>query len=332
MAVIGAANPTIHDFEQRMDSDRKIAKIVELLNDTNEILTDMTFLEANEGTKHTTTIRTGLPGVTWRLLNYGVAPTKSRTAQVTENTANLEAYAQVDKLLADLHNNVADFRLSEDVAFLEAMNQEMATTTWYGDSSSPEKFVGFAARYDVAPVTDDPDVLGYNVIEGGGSGSDNTSIWLIVWGPNTVHGIFPEGTTSGFQHQDQGEDRVVDANGNYYQAYVSHYMWRIGLVVRDWRYVVRIANIDWSAAITATSAADLVTLMIRAIERVRSISAGRAAFYMRRELKTALRLQILDKTNMNLVFENVAGEMVMSFDGIPVRISDALLNTEAVVS
>jgi hypothetical protein len=46
-------------------------------------------------------------------LNYGVASSKSRTAQVTDSCGMLEAYAEIDKALADLNGNSAAFRLSE---------------------------------------------------------------------------------------------------------------------------------------------------------------------------------------------------------------------------
>ena len=148
MAVIGSSVATLADVAKRLDKDGKIDKIVELLQDTNEILDDMLFQEGNLPTGHKTTIRTGLPEAAWRLLNYGVQPSKSRTAQITDTCGMLEAYAEVDKALADLNNNTAEFRLSEDRAYLQAMNKNMAHTLFYGDTSvNPERFMGLAPRY-----------------------------------------------------------------------------------------------------------------------------------------------------------------------------------------
>ena len=76
------------------DPKGAIAKIVEILNETNEVLDDMLFLEGNLPTGHKTTIRSGLPSATWRLLNYGVQPSKSRTVQVTDTVGMLEDYAE----------------------------------------------------------------------------------------------------------------------------------------------------------------------------------------------------------------------------------------------
>ena len=58
--------------------------IIELLSQTNEILDDMLVVEGNLPTGHQTTIRTGLPQATWRLLNQGVQPGKSTTALVAK--------------------------------------------------------------------------------------------------------------------------------------------------------------------------------------------------------------------------------------------------------
>ena len=323
-----ATNPTYIDYARTLDPDGKIAKIIEILNETNEILDDMTAKEGNLVTGNKTTVRTGLPSATWRLLNYGVQPSKSQSKPVTDTTGMLEAYAEVDKELADLNGNTAEFRLSEDRAFLESMNQTMAETLFYGNTAvDPEKFTGFAPRYATKSVVTTN--IGYNIIDAGGTDSDNTSIWLIVWGDNTMYGIYPKGATGGFQHTNLGEVTLIDGNGGLYQGYRTHYQWKIGLTVRDWRYAIRIANVDWSATTTLTSAPDLVKFMIDAIEQIPNLNMGRPVFYMRREIRTALRHMIRTDTNVNLTVDTVAGKRVVMFDEIPVRRVDQLLATEA---
>ena len=153
MALLSANNPTLIDVASRLDPNSNIDKIVELLAATNEVLQDMTFIEGNLPTGHKTTVRTGLPGVTWRKLYGGVQPSKSTTAQVTDSAGMLEAYAEVDKALADLNGNAAAFRLSEDRAFIEAMSQEMSQTLFYGnEGTEPEAFTGFAPARPIAKV------------------------------------------------------------------------------------------------------------------------------------------------------------------------------------
>jgi hypothetical protein len=208
MATLSVLNPTLVDVAKRLDPDGKVDTIVELQTLKNEILEDMTFLEGNLPTGHKTTIRSGLPAATWRKLNYGVQPSKSTTVQVVDSCGMLEAYAEVDKTLAELSGDVSAFRMSEDTAFLEGMNQEMASSIFYGDSdSAPEEFMGFGPRFNSLSAENAD-----NIIVGGGSGSDNHSIWLVVWGPNTVHGIYPKSSKAGWSHQDLGEETLLDAS------------------------------------------------------------------------------------------------------------------------
>jgi hypothetical protein len=329
MATLSTTNPTLADVAKRYDPDGKIDTIVELLSETNEVLDDMTFLEGNLPTGHKTTIRSGLPSSTWRKLNYGVQPSKSTTVQVTDTAGMLEAYAEVDKALADLNGNTASFRLSEDRAFLESMNQTMASTLFYGDTGTdPEKFMGLAPRFDLTTAES-----GDNIILGGGSGSDNTSIWLVVWGPNTCHGIFPKGSQAGLKHEDLGEVTLEDAASGKYQGYRTHYKWDIGLTLRDWRYVVRIPNIDISdLTADASAGAELVDLMVQAIEKVPNLGLGRAVFYGNRTISSYLRRQITNTNNVRISMDEVAGKRVLNFDGIPFRRNDAITNAETLIS
>lgn len=327
MPALAANNPTLLDVAKRLDPDGKIASIVEILKATNPVLDDLTFVEGNLPTGHRTTIRTGLPTPTWRKLYGGVQPTKSTTVQVTDSCGMLEAYAEVDKALADLNGNTAAFRLSEDAAHIEAMSQEMASTLFYGnEGTEPEAFTGLAPRYNSKSAQNAD-----NIIDAGGTGSDNTSIWLCVWGPQTGFGIYPKGSTAGLQMTDKGQVTVenVDGNGGRMEAYRTHYRWDAGLTIRDWRYFVRIANIDVSDLDTVANTKKLIEWMIQASERIPELGKGRAVFYMNRRLREKLRLGILEKISNNLTWETVSGERVMTFDDIPVRRCDALVNAEA---
>jgi hypothetical protein len=328
--VLTAYNPTLLDLQKRMDPDGKIAPIVEMLHETNEILEDMTFMEGNLPTGHKTTIRTGLPAPTWRKLYGGVQPTKSTTAQVTDSCGMLEAYAEVDKALADLSGNPAAFRLSEDRAHLEGMNQEFCDTLFYGnETTEPEAFTGLTPRYNSLTAEN-----AANVIGGGSNDTDNTSIWLVVWGPNTAHGIIPKGSVAGFKQTDLGEVTAGDTTNGYWQAYRTHYRWDVGLTVRDWRYIVRIPNIEISDLTkNAATGADLTDLMAQALEIVPSLKMGRPVFYCNRTIKSWLRRQIVSKVaSSTLTMDQVAGKHVLTFDGIPVKRCDAITNTEALVS
>lgn len=329
MAAVGNTHPTLLDIATRSEDGGIAKSIVEIMNQTNEVLNELTWIEANNGTAHKTTIRSGLPQPTWRMLNYGVQPTKSTTVQVSDATGMLEAYAEVDKDLADLNGNTAAFRMSEDAAHLEGMNQAFLSTLFYGNSAvTPARFTGLAPRYSSLSAEN-----GGNIISGGGSGSDNTSIWLIVSSPNTFHGIYPKGLSAGFKREDKGQVTLEDANNGKYEGYRTHYKWNCGVTLRDWRYVVRIANIDVSELIkTGATGAHIPDLMVQALELVPNLSAGNAAFYTNRKVASFLRRQTINGSNMALDLEDIAGHKVTTFGGIPVRRVDAILETEATVS
>lgn len=334
MATLGSNVATLMDLAKRMDPDGKSARIVEMLATTNEILADMLWLEGNLPTGNRTTLRASLPTVEFRLLNQGVTPSKSTTIQVDETCSMLEAWSEVDVELARLGGDVAGYRLGEAQAFIEAMSQKMATTVIYGDkSSNPEQFDGLAVRYATSTGA-----TGQNVIKATADDGDTdcTSVWLVVWGANTVHGIIPKGSKAGLSHEDLGEVTVETAagiGGARMRAYQDHFTWKCGLGVRDWRYVVRIANVDISS-LQSASPLDLADNMIKAIHRIPSLSAGRAAFYMNRSALQYLDIQKRNdvQTGGQLSYQNVDGVPVLSFRGIPVRKVDAILDTEADVA
>jgi len=339
MATLATSNLTLADWAKRTDPDGRIPIIAELLSQSNEVLEDCVFKEGNLPTGERVVIRTGLPGVYWRALNQGIPSTKSTTAQVDEAAGILEARSEVDKDLAMLNGNTAQFRLSEDSAFLEAMNQTQATTLFYGNpGTDPKQYLGMAPRYSSLSAAN-----AQNILSAGGSGSDNTSVFLVVWGDNTVYCHFPKGSKAGLIHEDLGEQTVYNSDGTRLQAYATRYQWKNGLVVKDWRYVVRICNIDVSDLIgqtgtqASTAATNIVKLMARSLYRIPNMAMGRAAFYMNRTVHSGLSIAALDKSQYVLKINEGLSQFGtpyswLSFLGVPLRRVDAIINAEAVVS
>lgn len=331
MATLSSGALTLADWAKRLDPDGKVPIVAELLSQSNEILEDAVFSEGNLPTGHRVVIRTGLPTAYWRSINQGIPTSKSTTVQVDEAVGMLEAYARVDKDLAELNGNTAAFRLSEDTAFLEAMNQAQASTMLYGNpATDPRQYLGLAARYGAISGAGNA----ANIIDAGGTASNNTSIYLVVWGENTVFCTFPKGSKAGLIHEDQGILTVYDANNNPFQAYQTHYQWKNGLVVKDWRYVVRIANINTANLVAESSAADLVKLMSRALDRIPNFGMGRAAFYMNRTVYSMLRIQALNKSQNAIDVQQGLNQFGTpqswtQFEGVPLRRVDQILNTEA---
>lgn len=337
-ATLNAGQLTLADMAKRMAPDGSVDPIAELLSQQNDILEDLVFIEGNQPTSHVVTIRTGLPTVYWRAYNAGVPSSKSTTAQVTEPMAMLEARSHIDAKLLNLNGNSAEFRLSEEAPFIEAMNQELTSKIFNGNvGADPKTFTGLATRYSSSTAGN-----GQNVIKAGGAGSDNASVYLVGWSPSTVFCTFPKGSSAGLRTRDLGEESVQDASGGWYQAARSLFQWDAGLVVKDWRYVVRIANIDVSDWIgvtgsqASTAATNLMKLMMQALARIPNFSNKRFAFYANRSIEEGLRIQALEKSANAIAVQDALNQFgspmkQLTFQGIPVRRVDQLGIAETLV-
>jgi hypothetical protein len=338
MATLSSGQLTLADFSARTNGG-KVDPIAELLSQRNDILEDVVYVEANQPTSHVVTIRTGLPAVYWRQYNAGVPLAKSTTAQITEPCAMLEARSHIDAKLLKLNGDSAAYRLSEETPFIEAMSQEMTSKIFNGNVGTDLKtFSGLATRYSSTTAGN-----GANVILAGGVGADNASMYLVGWSDQTVFCTFPKGSKAGLSQRDLGEESVTDGSGNWYQAARSLYQWDTGLVVKDWRYVVRIANIDVSDWVgvtgtqASTAATNVLKLMIRAIARTPNLAMGRQAFYCNRSILEGLMIQAMDKSSNALSIVQAVNQFgnnitQLTFQGIPVRCVDQLSIAETLVS
>lgn len=348
MASLNSSVFSLIDATKQLTPDGSVETgIAELLTLENGLLLDMMWKEGNLPTGHRLTMRTGLPTGTWRKFNQGVANTKSTTVQVDEACGMYEQKGSIDKDLALINGGSAQFRMNENVAHIQAMNNDMATAVFYSDSSVPEKFIGLTPRYSSLSAGN-----AQNILSAGGAGSDNTSIWLIGWGEQGLYGIFPKGSKAGLQHtpvQDgtgDGCTEVPDENGNNYRAFVDRYQWKAGVAIKNWQYAVRIANVDVSdlLALTGTqaitAATSIIKLMSRAIVRIPTPAGVKLAFYMNRTVYSILQVIALEKSSAALKIEDALTQFgnvsvktkEMQFLGIPIRYCDALNLNEALVS
>lgn len=332
MATLADGFPTLLDVSKQFGTDGQPLPLAELLTQTNPMLDDIPWVEANGTNGHRISARAGYPDAVYRKLNGGVSPTKSSYQDITESMALMASLGVIDKKLVELSGNPARFRMNENRGHMEAMNNTFASTLFYGDTDvDPEKFLGLAPRFD--------DLSGPNnaaqIIDAGGNDTDLASIWLVGWGEETVYGIYPKGTQAGLIHKDMGEELVQEvvggtATGRMYPAVRDWFEWTGGIAVNDWRNIVRIANIDMSAlTVDGATGAKLIDLMVFAIEQLDKPDSVRPVFYAPRRIRAFLRQQITHRSNVWLSAGEVAGRKVVQFDGYPVRRSDALLLTES---
>ncbi len=328
MGILTSTMPTLIDKFSREDSSKKIMKIVELMAKRNDILMDAEYQECNDGSKHKTTMRSGIPEPTWRMFNQGIQPSKSTTVPVLDTTGMMEDYGLVDKALADLSGNADAFRTSENMAKLQGFNNKAARYMIYGNTQAePQAFLGLAPRYN-----DKSAESGANIVDAGGTGSTNTSIWFVTWGEMTTHLLYPKGSVAGFQHKFLGQQTARAENGGDFEAYRDHFKWDIGMSVRDWRANARIANIDVTALTRdGATGANIIDLMIDAMYRIDNPEQGegRTVIYANRTIQTWLHKQAMNSKNVNLTIGEYGGKKIPEFLGVPIKRNDAILNTEA---
>lgn len=337
MATLTQSTLSLVDDMKRRGVDGKY-NIIEVLNDTSQdILTDFMWEECNDGTKHTHGIRTGLPSVSWGALYEGIPQSKSGSQQVTDTTGFVEGLCQVDTRVLELASNEALLRASESRPYLESMAQELVTALFYHDPATNARLPkGLDARFGVLSTQG----AGNQIVDAGGTGSDNTSIWFVEWSDHGVKALYPKGTEMGIKQEDKGEQRVTDANGNAYFVKEELVRAHAGFAVKDWRRVSRVANVDVSDLIAGS--VDLYKFLRQAYyklhsRRVSKVRDQGATSNLVMYANTQI-LEALDALGTNsgasdnfarLRPMEIQGKEVMSYRNIPIRETDALLNTEA---
>lgn len=329
MATLGSSFVDLIDIYKQQDGRGQFVPIIKMLLEMNPMLEDAIAIECNKGTTHLHTVRSGLPSVTWGKLYQGIPNSKGKTAQVEDTTGFVEGLSTIDKRLLDLSTNEGAVRLSEAQAYLEAMANETANKMIYGNSASdPEEFMGFMPRFNSLSAAN-----GGQIVDAGGTGTDNTSILFVTWGDNQSSVLYPKGTQAGVQREDMGHQRVLDTNGNAYYAMEEKFTHHIGLAVKDWRYVSRIANIDVSLMEAGSVA--LYDFMRKAYYRLqnRRVAGGKIAIYCNRDVMEALDALATNAgasdSFIRLKPMEIEGKEVLTYRGIPIRETDAIINTEA---
>lgn len=330
MATKGNNYLSLKDYYTQLEGNGNITStLIDLFTKSNPMLEDAVVVECNDGTNHKTTVRNGLPTPEFRKFYQGVPCTKGKYTQVTDATAMLEDFSKVDKKLADLNGNTNQFRLNEADAHIQGMNNTVQENIIYGNKgTNASAFDGLATRYN--KISTKKDTVGYQVVDAGGVGNTNTSIWFVGWGEKGVHLLYPKGSKAGLQHENLNDEPAYDENGNEYRVYKDHFSWDIGMCVRNYKTCARIANIDVSKLGTE-DAANLIEKMVIAYHRAKKhvkLSGSKLVIYVNETIETYLHLQAMNKTNVRLSLKEVAGEEVVTFLGIPIKCCDAILDTE----
>ena len=339
MAVLNGVYYTLADMAKLKAPDGTELTIAEILARSTPFFEDMNFIEGNLKTGHKTALRTELPASTFVKYYQGILPTKGRKQTITFGTARQRQLAEIDDDLLKLDNNRSIAMMDASIEHIMGMGQDWEDEVIYGSVANPERIVGLAATYD--HISTNENDLGFNVITGGGSGAenDNTSMWFVYWGKGNMHGIFPKGSTAGIQKEEWPARMVTAPDGvGKYKAVQILYSLDAGLAIPDWRAAVRIANIDVAALAAAGtssySGAPLLNLLIKAANKFKpQVKAmGKPYIYCNRSVKTALDLIANNKSTLGLsTVKGVDGMPTTTFWGVPIRLAERIIDTEALV-
>lgn len=354
MAITGSTVLTLADYSKRFgDKDGGVSEgVVEMLSQWNGILDDAMWKQSNQSNSNVTTIRTALPTVRWGQLYKGTPNSKSSTTKIVDTMGMLEGQSIVDTRMERYTKDMKTAMVDESHAFFESMSNEWCSTLFYGNvagssDDDPSSFTGLTARYNTLSGN-----IGGQVLSGGGSGNDNSSIWIVQWGIRSLTCIFPENSTSGIQSKYKGEFPVLDSDSNTYYAHHTYFSWDSGLTVADYRGAVRICNIDMSNAQANSGAANIPNLLAQGLKRLgrpqqrftnaRDAGANnglkmsnsgsvRTVIYMNRGVESLFDRQ-MNALTPYLGLGEGAGVYYPNYRGVPIVICDAILNTESAVS
>ena len=340
MAALGSKLVTLADVAKT--GDKKIGDVAEVLVQENPMLNDIPYMVMNDGTRHIESIRSALPAVYYRKANQAIPASKSTIEERQFSAAHVESKSQMDAKVAARGGtqNISYNRWNQAMGHLQAHALEQASLTIYGSPvDSTLKTPGFMDIYSTLSVSEESSK---QIVDFGGTGSDNTSILLVNWGERSIFGIYPEGTTAGLKRTDRSagnkevQIQALDSAGNAgsFYGYEEQFEFDHGLVVKDYRQASRGCNIDVSDLKSGVGAADLIDLMISMTHLIHNPENGMGVFYVNRTIQAFLHKQSLSKVGAGagITYDNYQGKKCLMFLGMPVRRSDALLNTEARVT
>lgn len=339
MAALGSRLVTLADVAK--SKNKQIGMVAEVLTLSNPMLNDVPFMEMNEGTIHKEEIRSGLPALYYRKANEAIPASKSTTEERTFGAAHFESKSQIDSAVAKRGgvDRINYNRWNQAQGHIQAHANELASLLIYGSTTdATEKTQGF---FDVYSQTSGSEASKQVLDAGGSTGSALSSILLSYWGENSIFGVYPKGTSWGLTRTDRSagnkevQIQATDRNGNpgSFWGYEENFMTDSGLVIKDYRQGARIANIDIDALKSKVGAADLTELMIMAYHKIANRNNGKGTWYMNSTLMAHGHIQARKEVGAGggFTYANYQGGPVLTFMGLPVRLSDAILDSEAEV-
>lgn len=310
--------------------NKKQLAVAEVLHKKNGVLRVLGWEQANMLTSHVYSKEVGLPDAVERAIGEGSTGQKPQVGQGTESLSYVESRSDIDIIMQRIKGSeFAAWRYAEDMRHSEGLGQGIASRLFYG-TGLPGKIRGINVRYGVTGCS--------NVKNAGGAvATANTSLYVIQPGyggmnllygmggkPNSPSGEYSEGFIN---MQDMGVEFVVTvaATGAGLHKYITLFDCFMGICIYDDRAVQRLCNIN-----TTTGAGevdpDQVIWMIESLPN----PDGPKYIFCNRQGGYQLKKNTVNKT-LYQQSPDEYGKMKDSFYGVPVILTEAITNVEAVV-
>lgn len=308
-------------------------KPVRLLQQKYPLLKAMPFVECNKTDSHEYSSDFSLPDPVYRVYNEGIEATDGRSTVDEEKTTMLSDRMAIDEDMLETNGHSMEYLEQKAYQHIEAIYQEIERAIFYNTlAANPNRFNGLAVRYGTLNSEVSKQIIDH---DGAGTetGSDQTSIWLMVLDPSSIAMLYPKGTPAGLRRKELPTPTLVTDSGGskQFRGIVVDWLWKFGLLVQDWRQAVRIANID--SADTLATDYDIVPVMTRATHRVENLKRGQAGFWLNRHTMELLDLQCQNNSK-TVALEKYVEEGVLrtSLRGVPIHVTDGISITEDLVS
>ncbi len=263
-------------------------------------------------------IRTEMPKSGFRPANKGVGVHKSGYRQEVGQCFILDGQIVVDKavLLSDERGENAllfEEAKAKTAGTLFALEQQL----FYGKKIDPNGFDGFEQGIgDYMTISADPNKnVPDSILEESGA-----SVWAVVNTPETLEIVY--GNKKGISFGPVKEEHVQDDEGKTFAAKTIDMMAFVGMTVRSEFALARLRNEDANHPLTDAKLADLISLF--PARRKPSFLVMTRATLARLQKSRAAQLTYTKKTSGQTAYAETPTE----FEGIPIIVTDALLDDE----
>jgi len=321
---------TFSEVLRRHAAGMSMLPTANVIESSTPLFADAIWMEANEKLSHIFGQVVKYATAERRAINKGVGTGISQRAKFAEGITMFALYGEVDELLVNMSNDPAAFLADEGAVVAQGIGEQMEDAILYDNAAAdPNQIVGISPRMPKhrGATTGKPDTV-YSC--GAGAASDATSCYIIQWGADRVHMVYPKGSPAGLKREERGKVDIQLTDGTKYPGYRSYYELSAGLVVRNPRCIARVSNVETLPSSDAPITFDALVTAMNAMYK----GGEGSVIYAPQRVITKLQLLATapGTTNLYVDWQSLGGRKVLTFNGSPVRLAERIVYTEALTT